>query len=77
MDKFKISSWFRSSNIISKFQIVVFVLFCSIANAQPTLISEMDNLEWEKLMPGIWKASFGELGLNALDYVNPPSQKEL
>ncbi len=44
----------------------------SNGNAQNTLISEMNKIEWEQVMPGIWKASIGEMGLNALDYANPP-----
>ncbi len=42
------------------------------ASAQSTKIADMDLLKWEKVMPGVWKASFGETGLNALDYANPP-----
>ena len=42
-----------------------------LGHAQSTLISGMDKLEWKKMMPGVWKASFGETGLNALDYANP------
>lgn len=48
------------------------ILFCSNGFAQNTLISEMDELKWEKVMPGIWKASFGEMGLNPMDYANEP-----
>lgn len=48
------------------------LLFCSNTNAQNTLISEMDILEWEKVMPGVWKASFGKMGLNPMNYANSP-----
>ena len=48
------------------------ILFYSNGYAQTTLISEMDELKWEKVMPGIWKASFGETGLNPMDYANSP-----
>jgi alpha-glucosidase (family GH31 glycosyl hydrolase) len=50
----------------------LFFLIGLYAQAQPTLISGMEKLNWEKIMPGVWKASFGETGLNALDYANPP-----
>lgn len=56
----------------SKFLIVLLIIFCSNGYAQNTLIAEMDNMVWEKLMPGVWKASFGEMGLNAMDYTNSP-----
>lgn len=49
---------------------LLFLSFC--IHAQSTLISGMDKLKWEKVMPGVWKASFGETGLNAFDYSNPP-----
>lgn len=48
------------------------LLFCSNTYAQNTLISEMDILEWEKVMPGVWKASFGKMGLNPMNYANSP-----
>ena len=48
------------------------LLFLSCwSQAQSTLISDMEKLKWEKVMPGVWKASFGETGLNALDYADP------
>ena len=48
------------------------ILYGFWARAQSTLISDMHILQWEKVMPGVWKASFGETGLNPLDYANPP-----
>ena len=53
------------------------VILISNGKAQNTLISEMDNLEWEQVMPGIWKASIGEMGLNPLDYANPPKSEAI
>jgi len=41
------------------------------AQKQSTLITGMDKLNWEKVMPGVWKASFGETELNPLDYASP------
>lgn len=32
----------------------------------------MERISWEKVLPGVWKASIGELQLNALDYTSPP-----
>jgi alpha-D-xyloside xylohydrolase len=51
---------------------LILIMFCFNGHAQNTLISDMDQLIWEKVMPGIWKASVGEMGLNAMDYTNPP-----
>jgi len=56
----------------SKFLIGLFITCSLNGYTQNTLISELDKLEWEKVMPGIWKASFGEIGLNALNYADPP-----
>ena len=56
-----------------KLLIGIFILSCLLGHAQSTSIQGMDKLEWEKVMPGVWKASFGETGLNALDYANPPN----
>lgn len=53
------------------------IIFCFNGFAQNTLISDMDQLKWEKVMPGIWKASFGEMGLNPMDYTNPPNIKAI
>lgn len=40
--------------------------------AQGTTITGMERLRWEKVLPGVWKASIGELQLNALDYTSSP-----
>jgi alpha-D-xyloside xylohydrolase len=50
------------------------LICCSKGNAQQTLISEMDTLVWEKVMPGVWKASFGKMGLNPMDYTHSPKR---
>lgn len=52
-------------------------LFCLNGYAQNTLVSDMDKLNWEKVMPGIWKASFGEMGLNPIDYTNLPNTEAI
>jgi len=54
----------------SKLLLGLLIICCSNGYPQNTLISEMDDLKWEKVMPGIWKASFGEMGLNPMDYAN-------
>lgn len=56
----------------SKLLLGLLLTCCSNGFTQNTLISEMDDLKWEKVMPGIWKASFGEMGLNPMDYANSP-----
>jgi len=53
------------------------IILISNGKAQNTLISEMDNIEWEQVMPGIWKATIGEMGLNPLDYANPPKSETI
>ncbi|WP_103926451.1 glycoside hydrolase family 31 protein [Algoriphagus boritolerans] len=61
------STLFKSTILL-----VLLILFCPTGHAQTTLISEMDQLKWEKVMPGIWKASVGSMGLNPMDYANSP-----
>ncbi|NND05419.1 MAG: glycoside hydrolase family 31 protein [Saprospiraceae bacterium] len=56
-----------------RFIIALLSLPCAIGNAQHTLISDMDLLRWEKVMLGVWKASFGEIGLNPRDYAGAPN----
>ncbi|GGW46025.1 TIM-barrel domain-containing protein [Arenibacter certesii] len=58
--------------ITLKLLILTIVTGCLSSHAQTPPISGMDNLEWEKIMPGIWKASIGETQLNALDYATAP-----
>jgi alpha-glucosidase (family GH31 glycosyl hydrolase) len=65
-------------HLIKSIFLIGLLFTCSLNGyAQNTLISEMDKLEWEKVMPGVWKASFGEMGLNALDYSNPPKVESI
>jgi len=48
----------------SKIKYCLFIFFLvasgNVIFAQSTLISDMDTLSWEEVMPGIWKACFGE-----------------
>jgi len=69
----------KSKKYLLKTSFLTGLLFicCLSGYTQNTLISEMDKLEWEKVMPGVWKATFGEMGLNALDYANPPKAESL
>ena len=64
----------NSKSLFFKFYLLLVVLlpFWSKVRAQNTLISEMEELKWEKIMPGIWKASVGKIGLNPMDYANAP-----
>jgi alpha-glucosidase (family GH31 glycosyl hydrolase) len=48
------------------------LVFHICGHAQYTTISGMEILQWEKVMPGVWKASFGEKELNAMEYAAPP-----
>jgi len=50
----------------------IFLAVAILCHAQTPSIEGMDQLDWEKVMPGVWKASFGETRLNALDYADPP-----
>ncbi len=40
--------------------------------SQNTTLSGMEQLKWEQVLPGVWKAKIGELQLNALDYAHAP-----
>ncbi len=55
-----------------KFLASIFLAGALLGHAQTPSIQGMDQLIWEKIMPGVWKASFGETQLNALDYADPP-----
>lgn len=62
----------KNNKLLHVFLIGLLITCSFNGYSQNTLISEMDNLQWEKIMPGVWKASFGETQLNALDYASPP-----
>jgi alpha-D-xyloside xylohydrolase len=59
------------------FLIGLILTFSLNSYTQNTLISGMDKLKWEKIMPGVWKASFGKSGLDPLAYTNPPKTKSI
>jgi len=61
----------------TNFIVGLLIVSCFSGYAQTTLISGMDNLEWEKVLPGVWKATLGEMGLNALDFANPPKTEAI
>jgi alpha-glucosidase (family GH31 glycosyl hydrolase) len=61
----------------TNFIVGLLIISCFNGYAQTTLISGMDKLEWEQVLPGVWKATFGEMGLNALDFANPPKTEAL
>ena len=63
--------------LLTSFFIASFLYAQAQAQTQSTLLSGMDKMEWEKIMPGVWKARFGETGLNALDYANPPKTEAI
>lgn len=42
-----------------------------------THLSDMQQLQWEKVAPGVWKAQMGSLKLNAFDYAAPPKLEGL
>ena len=56
---------------------LMIMVFITSVKAETTLISDMAVLKWEKVMPGVWKASFGKQGLNALDYAEAPKVKAI
>jgi hypothetical protein len=60
-----------------KLLLVTFMVSALYGHTQTQSTSEMDQLKWEKIMPGVWKASFGKIGLNALDYANPPKSEAI
>lgn len=53
-------------------QTILFILLCIKGYSQSTLLSGMDIMKWEKVLPGVYKSSFGELGLNPFNYADPP-----
>ena len=55
----------------------IFLASTLLCHAQTPSIQGMDQLSWEKIMPGVWKASFGETQLNALDYADPPKMEAI
>jgi alpha-glucosidase (family GH31 glycosyl hydrolase) len=57
--------------------IIVWANVCYTLPAQTTFISGMEKLKWERIMPGIWKASFGQQGINPLDYAAPPKENAI
>lgn len=62
----------NSKNMKYRFLTAILILSALFGQAQTPSIPGMEKLEWEKIMPGVWKASFGETQLNALDYTDPP-----
>ena len=68
----------RNTNInIRQGKALIFVLFLSLyyqlpGIAQGTTITGMERISWEKVLPGVWKASLGEMQLNALDFTSGP-----
>jgi alpha-D-xyloside xylohydrolase len=54
------------------------LIICNLNGyAQNTLISGMDKMNWEKIMPGVWKASFGKSGLDPLAYAKSPKTESI
>ncbi len=67
----------KNNKLMRRF-LIGLLITCSLNGyAQSTLISGMDKLKWEKILPGVWKASFGKSGLDPLNYANPPKQKAI
>ena len=56
--------------------IILCVQFSLISSAQ-TFISDMEQMEWEKVAPGVWKTTIGEMDLNPLDYSASPKTQSL
>lgn len=55
----------------------IFIISSLFGQAQNPSITGLETLEWEEIMPGVWKASFGEVQLNALNYANPPKMEAI
>ncbi|MCP4311986.1 MAG: glycoside hydrolase family 31 protein [Bacteroidetes bacterium] len=64
-------------NAVRRILAGIFLAGALLSHAQTPSIQGMDQLKWEKIMPGVWKASFGEIGLNALDYTDPPKMEAI
>ena len=67
----------RFNSIQMLFVILLLMGASQQSHCQSTLISDMDALEWQQVMPGIWKASFGEPGLNPFDYTHPAKKEAI
>lgn len=67
----------KMNNHKIKLAILFCVIISSYSYTQQTLISDMSTLNWEKVLPGVWKASIGTPGLNPFDYSAPPKSKAL
>ena len=53
------------------------VPFLVFAQHQPTDMNSMQELKWEKVAPGIWKAGIGKKELAPLDFASPPKIEAL
>ncbi len=63
-----------------KSYLIFSLIFCSTAmHAQtyPTDIASMESLNWEKIAPGIWKATLGTKELAPLDFAGAPRINEI
>lgn len=65
------------SNTKTIFCLFLFIYRATYLPAQHTKLSGMDQLQWEKVLPGVWKASIGDLKLNALDYTSAPKAEAI
>lgn len=54
--------------------VILFLLTLSVLRVQdtPTSIESIDQLKWEKVAPGIWKAALGEKEIAPMDYTGAP-----
>lgn len=50
---------------------------CLMGQENPTSMDFMEELVWQKVAPGIWKASIGKKELAPLDYANPPKTEAI
>ena len=49
------------SNTKTFFCLFLFIYLPTYLSAQHTQLSGMDQLQWEKVLPGVWKANIGKL----------------
>jgi len=59
-------------NLTSLTILLLFALSGLLAQDNPTSIESMDQLSWEKVAPGIWKASLGAKEIAPMDYAGAP-----
>ena len=57
--------------------LMIFLNVSMLSYGQGILISEMPQLQWERVLPGVWKAAIGQTGLDPLHYADAPNAEAI